>query len=427
MSKIGKSAMREELAGCRKKVTDMISHYLREDRGKGRMGALKFLKDLYICDVAVSSKSRKGYSAFMEYVNKQFLSVDEEVLCYFDHEKNMEAFFAWERRLIYQKAYDKSFGAPPFLLIQKARTVKDRAMVRYLALTNFDEASGGEEADDMAREKKADAYLEWLQSIAFFEICVREYTMEVDQRYICVEEGASWKTAEYEELENRIKTIGKVVQTMDAGNVRKWEQETRQMFFAWMNSVNRLYYENFFLLYCFEVILDFFTSLRVLVLIEYVNVNTTIRKGTDDERITLRNSGYRSAYEEAVFWEKTVDRWLQNENGVRFAHNCFAMMETWDRNRADHYKMLNKVAGRILPLNNTQTGKLEALAYFQDALKEYISIMENRHIDSAHGNKKRLEQRGRTYEEAEREKDRLREIWIQLARPVWIEMNRGNL
>ena len=427
MSEIGKSAMREKLENCRERITDMISHYLREDKGKGKVGALKFLKDLYICDVAVSSRSRKGYPAFMEYVNKQFLTVDEEVLSYFDHKKNMDAFLHWEKRLTYQKVYDKSFGSPPFLLMQKARTVKDRAMVRYLALANFDEASGGEEADEAARQEKADAYLEWLQSIAFFEICVREYTIEVDRYDIFTEEGTSQKTAEFEELAKRIKTIDKVVHTMDEESIQKWEQETRQMFTTWLNSFHKLYFESFFLAYCLELFLDLFTSLRVLVLIEYVNVNTTVRKGTDDERITLRNSGYRSAYEEALFWEKTVDRWLQNEKGVRFAHNCFAMMETWNRNHADHYKMLNRVAERILPLNNTRTEKLESLASFQDALKEYISIMENRYADCMHESKKSPKQREQTNEEAEQEKDRLLEIWMQLAKPVWIEMNEGSL
>ena len=110
MGGTGKTAMREELENCRKKVINMISHYLREDKGKGRMGALKFLDDLCICDIAVSSKSRKGYPAFMEYVDKQFLTVDEDVLSYFDCKKNMDAFFAWEKRIVYQKAYDTSFG-----------------------------------------------------------------------------------------------------------------------------------------------------------------------------------------------------------------------------------------------------------------------------------------------------------------------------
>lgn len=427
MSAIRKSAIRDELENCRKKITDMINHYLREDKGRGRMGALKFLEDLYICDIAVSSKSRKGYPAFMEYVDKQFLTVDEEVLSYFDCKKNMDAFFAWEKRLLYQKAYDTSFGYPPFLLLQKARTVKDTAMVRYLSLANFDEAFGGEGADDEAREKKADAYLEWLQSIAFFEICVREYDKEVSQMMRCIDEEASQKTSEYEELKNRIETMDKVFQTLDVGRLQEWEQETQQLFFTWLNRVNKLYYENFFLIYCVELIQDFFASLRVLVLIEYVNVNTTVRKGTDDERITLRDSEYRIAYEEAMFWEKTVDRWLQNENGVKFAHNCFAMMDTWNRNRADHYKMLNSVARRVLPLNNTQTGRLESSAYFHDALKEYLNIMENRYMDCIHRNKISPEQREKVQEEMDREKDRLQEIWVQLAMPIWREMDRGDL
>ena len=416
--------MRGELENCRKRVTDMISHYLREDKGRGRMGALKFLKDLYICDMAVSSKSRKGYPAFMEYVDEQFLTVDEEVLSYFDCKKNMDAFFEWENKLLYQKAYDESFGFPLFLLLQKARTVKDTAMVRYLTQANFDEDFTEEGADDEAQKKKADAYLEWIQSIAFFEICVREYDKEVSRMMHCIDEEASQKTSEYEDLKNRIETMDKVFQTLDVGRLQEWEQETQQLFFIWLKRVNKLYYGSFFLTYCVELIQDFFASLRLLVLIEYVNVNTTIRKGTDDERITLRDSEYRIAYEEAMFWEKTVDRWLQNENGVKFAHNCFAMMDTWNRNRADHYKTLNRVAGRVLPLNNTQTGRFESQAYFHDALKEYISIMENRYMDIIQGKKISPKQREKMREEMKLEKDRLQEIWAQLAIPIWREMDR---
>lgn len=306
--------------------------------------------------------------------------------------------------------------------------VKDTAMVRYLTLANFDEDSVEEAADEEARKKKADAYLEWLQSIAFFEICVREYDEEIRQMMIYPDEKVSRNILEQEEeLTNRFGTMDKVYQTLDAGEIQKWEQETQQLFFTWLNHVNKLYYESFFFIYCVELIQDFFASLRVLVLIEYVNVNTTIRKGTDDERITLRDSEYRIAYEEAIFWEKTVDRWLQNENGVKFAHNCFAMMDTWNRNHVDNYKMLNRVAGKVLPLNNTQTGKLESQVYFHDALKEYISIMENRYMDCTHRNKKSLEQREKVQEETDWEKDRLQEIWTQLAMPIWREMNRDDM
>ena len=313
------------------------------------------------------------------------------------------------------------------MLIQKARTVKDTAMVRYQALANFDEASRGEGADDEARKKKADAYLEWLQSIVFFEICVREYDKEVGRMMQCIDEEASQKTSEYKDLKNRIETMDKVFLTSDSGKIQKWEQETQQLLFTWLNRVNKLYYELFFLTYCVELIQDFFASLRVLVLIEYVNVNTTIRKGTDDERITLRDSEYRIAYEEALFWERTVDRWLQSENGVKFAHNCFAMMDKWNRNHTDYYKMLNRMARRICPLNNTQTGRLESQVYFHDALKEYISIMENRYMDCIHGNKISSEQREKVQEDMDRENERLKEIWVQLAMPICREMNRGNL
>ena len=419
-----KSAKREELKNCRKKITNMISHYLREDKGSGKMGPLKFLDNLYICDVAVSSKSRKGYPAFMEYVDKQFLTVDDEVLSYFDCKKNMDAFFEWEKKLLYQTAYDESFGFPLFLLLQKARMVKDTAMVRYLTLADFDEGSEDEGAYDEARKKKADAYLEWLQSIAFFEICVREYDEEVSRMIQCTDEEMSQKTSEQEELQNRIETMDKVYQTLDAAKIQKWEQETQQLFFTWLKHVNKLYYGSYFFMYCFELIQDFFASLRVLVLIEYVNVNTTIRNGTYDGGITLRDSEYRIAYEEALLWKKTVDRWLQKENGVKFANKCFAMMDNWNRNRADSYRKLNNVARRVYPLTKTQAGRSETQAYFHDALKEYVSIMENRYMDIVQGKKISSKQREEMQKKVNQEEDRLREIRVQLAMPIWRELGR---
>lgn len=426
MSGIGKSAAREELENCREKVRNMISHYLREDRGKGRMGALKFLENLYICDVAVSSRSRKGYPAFMEYVDRKYLTVDEEVLSYFDCKKNMDAFFSWEKKLLYQQAYEESFGFPPFLLLQKAQTVKDTAMVRYLTLADYDEDARKDEADDKAQKEKEDAYLEWLYSIAFFEICVREYAEEV-RRIVddCTDEEASQNISEKEkELIDRFGTMDKVYQTLDAGKIQEWEQETQQLFFAWVKYLNELYFGGFFFKYCFELIQDSFASLRVLVLIEYVNVNTTVRQGIDLEKITLRDSEYRIAHEEAKFWEKTVNQWLQNENGVKFANYCFAMMDTWNRNRADSYKRLNNVARRVYSLTKTQTGRSETQVYFLDALKEYISIMENWYIDTILGKNISPKQWEKMQEEMEREKDRIQEIRAQLAMPIWREMDR---
>ncbi len=385
----------KRIKACREKIYDMMKPYLREDRGRGRTGPLKFLKDLFVCSVAVSSKSRKGLPAFKKFVDEHFLTVDEELLSYFDCEKNMTAFQAWEKALIFYSAYDESFGSPPFLLLQKARMVKDEMLVRYLELEDMDEAAGDDDVDEV-REKKLDAYLEWILAIAFFEICADTYYQKASEEMDRMIETKSASAERLQELSECIQSADKVYRTKKGEELREWERGVR----------------------------DLFASVRLLVLIEYVNINGTVREGIDCGKISLRNKNYRIAYEESRFWEMAVDRWLTEEKGAGFVKRFFVVMDTWNRNHVDQYKKLNGLAHQLYALKSEkETERLKEQLYFQDVLNEYISVLGKRYSGGRFRSMSR-EQKQKEFEEMALEEKRLSEIKLWLGIPVWRELRK---
>lgn len=421
----GTSGLKESkrIKACREEIYDMMKPYLREDRGRGRTGPLKFLKDLFVCSVAVSSKSRKGLPAFKKFVDEHFLTVDEEVLSYFDCEKNMTAFQAWEKDLIFYSAYDESFGFPTFLLLQKARMVKDEALVRYLELEDMDEAAGDDDIDEV-REKKLDAYLEWILAIAFFEICADTYYQKASAEMDRMIEAKSASVKRLQELSECIQSADKVYRTKKGEELREWERGVRDLLSVCVQDTHQLYYLSFFYLYALETEVDLFASVRLMVLIEYVNINGTVREGIDCGTIFFKNKNYRIAYEESRFWEMAIDRWLTEEKGAGFVKQFFVVMDTWNRNHVDRYKKLNGLAHQLYALNSEkETERLKEQLYFQDMLNEYISVLGKRYSGGRFRSMSR-EQKQKELEEMALEEKRLSSIKLWLGIPVWRELRK---
>lgn len=394
---IEKAAMQEELKICRSKIYDMVAPYCQEDKSKVHPGSIGGLKDLFVCSLEISGQAYEKGSSFHKFINDNFLCADEEILAYFDCEQNISAFQNCYIDILFHKAYDKSFGYPFFILLQKIRMVKDKAMLKYLAM-----------------EEKEDAYIEWLQSAAFFEICIREYFSEIQQMISQIEQPESTESLA-EEYVKCLEKIEEVYKRNDQYQIKQWEKKAEELFWAYFDRLNRVYYIVFFYQYCMELIQDLFSSFRIIVLNEYMNHMSG--KEIAGQKGRLRDRDYRVDHRVNVFWEETVKRWLQDEKGMEFAENCLDAMEIPRRDDIQNYKLMISIMWWVgLIVSDAETERIGEQEESLDTLKEYINILERHYKNKDMGDNKQGQDQ---MVPDRREQDRLQKLREQLADPMW--------
>lgn len=416
----------KELNEYKKIIYGMADPYLRDHKPENH-GPLSFFQGLFTAHIAVSSKSRKGYPSFIHFLDEWFLDNDKDILSFFDRDQNMKAFQSWGRELLHGALYDESFGYPQFLLLEKARAVKDEALVKYFELADTDSAEeSGEKAFSDAWETKENAYLKWLQAVAFFEICVRKYFGEILQiiSEMTEENPRESLTAELTELTERIINF-EIYEQMDFSQKKQWDQKTEELYEAYHKKYSKTCYRAVFFYHLWVMINDLFASIRILLLVEYVNVNTTERLGTENNagKSLLRDKVFRTAYIESSALKKQVKKILQKVIGKEAAKNLFMEMLTWNRNYSSRYREMIHTAWSVNPpRGSTESGEMKEQVEWLDALREYFSILAEKYRSDNTCREKQGEKRAKTSEETAPETNkeiRLRKINKQLADPIW--------
>jgi len=384
-------------------------------------GQLKFFKGLMIRHLALSTniKIRAPRTRILEYMDDTLLRHNDDVIAYFDREKNTKAFL--------ESSYCEDFPGIqefqpqcidfPFLLLQRAQSEMELAFKAYIhekssldyseedskskkkisekkrtddkkAADNMSEISSEELAEQAMDLRKAERYLELLMSIALYEIILRETYAQIqmkmsnDMELSLLQEESNKKNQFFAEI--------KACKDM----------EKRKVMLDELYDMTKEYYgklcEFTFFSYslgCFVIHqTNLYAMLRIIVLIEVININSDYQYGTKEERINER--------EQADFWKRQIYALLKEDV-------LFACVER-RKNLSNMYKQLNLIYNekKLFP----DLFRTEPYSYFEDyayndivALKNYISIIK----------------KGRVEERALKDEKRMWHIADKLAQPIW--------
>lgn len=289
----------------REKVQAVVSKYINPEAERNT-GQLKFLTGLLTGNLAVSIgvKLRKD-NRFLDYLHSRILKNNQETLGFFDVQENLDAFMKDvypDLEEIYQ-GFTPEGPAPSYLLLKKAQSVMEAECLRYLEMsgTTFE----SEDPDPMEEQAKKEAYVEWLFSIALYEIFLIEYGAGIP------EEQTGGDPADEQNMDQ---ICSEIIECRDREKKKQqakalWEHVDR----GWRELQNQ--YLSLFYINCFiwhEI--NLFGMLRLIAMIEFVKVETSLGTGG----LERRNKD-KTAEAEADTWRKLLEKYGK--------YNLFTMTE----------------------------------------------------------------------------------------------------
>lgn len=303
-----KEEKRRKLQECKEEIRQIVENYINREV-KGNQGQLKFLEGLVTGNVAVSiGITLRKDERFWNYLEEHFLKDREDMLSYFDGKKNLESFLRSPYGMHMGEIYEgfcPEFEVPPYLLLRKAQEVMEQACVYYVQLPReeLDEEEFGEnwkETERMVRPKtkKKEAYVEWLFSIAIYEIFLIEYGRSLPQRQEYPQDK--------EELEILEKLFPEIFCCRDEERLEiqidEFCERAGRYYHRLMADMLRLFCEQCYFLH----VVNLCAMLRIISLIEFVRVSRNLNSGTQRTK-----KGNRTALAEAMdllfreaHWEK---------------------------------------------------------------------------------------------------------------------------
>lgn len=289
----------EKLRENREKVENIVSKYINRN-AKRNTGQLKFLNGLLARNVAVTiGITLKKDKRFQDYLNDNFLKDKEELLSYFDPQKNTEAFVKSPYYDIEEayKGFSPDGPTPLYLLLRKAQTVMDRECLSYLQLPG-ENWETEEELKPEAAHKKKEAYVKWLFSIALYEIFLIEYGRMLPKEPLmnigADDEDMQLMSEFYTEIfhctdrEKKRQQIEALYESMDRGYA-KWRSR-------WLTT--------FYIDCFFTHVINLYGMLRLIAMIEFVRIGISI-----GEKHTEQKNTDKTAEAEAVTWRKLMDNY----------------------------------------------------------------------------------------------------------------------
>ena len=370
---MGKYLKAEKANDCRKEIYVRIEQYVVQDgEAESNSGQLKFLKGLLIRNLAVSSRVRVRKDGFLKYVRDTLRFYhNDEVIAFMDCEKNMEAFLQspYCEDFYYYKLFKPEYGFPPFLLLQRTQEGVERAMMRYLSLPSGLEACDEKKGDEMEKNK-LEAYVEWLYSIALYEIFLRNFFDDIDSKFLSNPKADS--TTDSEEEKELMRRIQELRGCRDLNRQKEMAKEMADYAAAYMDKFWKRVFGVYYLNYFFQHLMNLYAMMRIIVLIEYVNINV----GREEDG--MRKKEDIEAFKEAQYWKKLLQECLKESE-------LFA--ETGrNRNLNVFYTELNRVYRecRIFPDYDRNEGERVFWEETKEAvsdLKQYIGCLRDYTVD----------------------------------------------
>ncbi|MCI8417524.1 MAG: hypothetical protein HFI33_08550 [Lachnospiraceae bacterium] len=318
-----KEEKRRKIEACTRKVREIVETYIDKE-ARGNTGQLKFLNGLLTGNLAVSiGITLKKDFRFWNYLENNFLKDRESMFSYFDNQKNLEEFARSPYVVGLENAcvdFSSELEMPPYLLLRRAQEVMEQECISYLRTSRESEdeieflgedeeeqvenrgtdreseETHGEKKEVKKRKvrkgtRKKEAYVDWLFSIAIYEIFLIEYGKRLP--------GKKDTAASMEELE----TIEQLFPDLISGRNSEKVQEQIHGFCerAWEFYKELLREE--FIVFCERCyilhIMNLCAMLRVITLIEFVKVSRNLN--IDDRKRKVK-AGDSTALTEATDW-----------------------------------------------------------------------------------------------------------------------------
>ena len=341
-------------------------------------GQLKFIKGTMVRSLAVSTRVRAKKGGFIHFFLNCILENNDCKLAYLDKEANLKAYFETpyaKKYILYRTKLERADDFFPYLLLERIKTVMEEKLHAYLRIEKFVEHSGDKEdmESEMGTEKKKEKYVELLYCLALYEIFLTEFLKD-KSKYL--EEGNNQADEIYDELEG-------LIEKYVAGHSEleeKIEQLTEQYFAANDRVYLTITYLDFFL----QHFVNLLAVLRIITIIEYVNINCN---EVGEKRVQSEE------FRNARAWEETLNAYFEKYN-----FNLFAFTLK-NKNMSACYRELNKMVAE-----SKQAEKSE-IDTFRSDVEEYLRITGKKLTNAEH----------------EMEEQRFFKITLRLAAP-WIKM-----
>lgn len=300
---------------------EVFSYLLEPGQRKKNSGQLKFLKNLMIRSLALSTRKRicNPKTQLTDFLNSTILYNKDEVISYYDNDKNMEAFldspyYDSQGFQICPRDLKPEFNSVPFFLMQKTQDVMEHALLDYIK-------EPFEEEEDAPQ--KSEAYVKLLYSIAVYEIFLIKFNETVHNDYI-EEMYERMASIPLEGLSQQLEECPSVEEVLVF--LKRIEATTRELsdYLSVLNLTINI------ILYYLHHLTNFFSVLRIIALIEFVNIN-----GANSSR-SREKLDYLA---EANKWREHVEEWKLD--GTLFA------VGSQNKNMSKYYDEMSTVYDKI--------------------------------------------------------------------------------
>ncbi len=334
-------------------------YFAEKDTDKPAKGQLKFLDGVIVRNLAASTRVRMRKESFIKFLDKEILGNRDEVISFMDYDMNMKAFLdsAYGEIIIARENYKESFGFPMFLLIQKAQEVMERKLLAYLNLEQEDEEESNEES-----EKKR-AYVELLYSIAIYEIFVKDYWKEISDLL----PGESSDLAK----EIIMEKVGPLIQKYEGSSDVQEQEAAKEKLLQWMKNYNErcdaIIFHECFYLFAFKHLWNFMAVLRLIGMIEFVNINEMYvgegnRAGNKQKEMAKK----------AQRWDINISSWFEDKE--------FFTLPRRNPNFNGWYKEITQIEeDYCLLAKNPEESDLD-YNHFRSCVQEYIKCIEKHNV-----------------------------------------------
>ncbi len=309
-----KEEKHRKLEACKREVRGIVEAYIDKE-GKSNTGQLKFLSGLLTGNLAVSiGNILKKDGRFQKYLEDNFLKDRQAMFSYFDSQRNLEEFVKSPYGLNLEMVYADfcpEFEMPPYILLRRAQEVMERECMAYLRISREgeDEKELPEEYTEedrlfrrrqlQGRTEKKDAYIDWLFSMAIYEIFLIEYGRRLPK----------FTEKERDRAQEELETLEKLYpEIFSCSDQEKRDEQIEEFCRRARTLCRKLEGEELVVLcrHCFfRQLLNLCAMLRIIALIEYVRVSLQEPKGEKGRK----REQHETARVEAELWFGYASDW----------------------------------------------------------------------------------------------------------------------
>lgn len=325
---------------------EVFSYLLEPGQREKNSGQLKFLKNLMIRSLALSTRKKinNPKKQLTDFLNSTILYNKDEVINYYDNDKNMEAFldspyYDSQDFQICPRDLKPELNNIPFFLMQKTQDVMEHALLDYIKEPFEDEEDA---------PQKSEAYVKLLYSIAVYEIFLikfketvhNDYIEEMYERMASIPlEGLSQQLEECPSVEEVLTFLKRIEAT---------ESELTDYLSVLNLTIN-------ITLYYLHHLTNFFSVLRIIALIEFVNINGANSSRSQKKQFYLA---------EANKWREHIEEWKLDKT-------LFAVCAQ-NKNMSRYYdEMSTLYCNKIMSDEEEHAVQIEYIRKYLDIVKEY--------------------------------------------------------